>query len=353
LQREIRSKLLDPLARQINTHNQRHALIADVCLGTDALTIDLKATNTSSNLAKAIRSKAANISTLPDNITHSRRIMQQIADGPIFIQLQSQLDILEQRKRQKKDDFWKDLRQAQQYSNYLDTLVMCENSFQKIDELEIEALLDLFEAKKTTSEIGANYEAWRQNFELVKLKLYSTVKPEENQCILAIYGDYSILDVVSKIYFDLIKIRNFEAEFQVIWMQEGLKPWQPLQPLQFREDRATGIIMQIKGPVAWLYFQSEIGKQMWDVGEDDKIPYIVEVQNSSFSDYHPPTDIHRKKFYDNKNARRTCHKKNFFDEVYQCSGSIKNIASELSVILERMISMQILNILIGDEYNMP
>lgn len=349
LQRTIRDTMLVPLAQNLNQHTYDKPLDAKVVGEQDSLSVGVRESRDLAHKSTKVQGANMTLVELATCVTQGRRTAQQLDNGPAMLELRSELDILERRKRRDEDAFWKNVAQGNIYSTYLDISHNCTESTEQVQTLENDVLVSLLGSTPIAPESNASFLQWQEQFHSLKTRLYTTLKPEENRCTLAIYGTPSHIEDVLAIYTRMAKERDFTLVPQALWMKAGLKPWRDNMQKEKGGDRVVGVVLGMEGDGVFLFLSSEAGRHVWTDDENFEYDYIVSVQPISPASYKPPEGVHRQQFFDSFKVRRTYAHRTFSDKRYDMKGSMREFFTLVLQHLEKCFLEEIDTFVLGLE----
>ena len=364
LQRAIREKLIIPMAYTLNQFDYDDQLIIRATMENHDIVLHASADPLAFDLLMEQWDKL----TLSEQASNLRRKMMMMQEGPMFMRMQSELDMMEGEKSVDEKSFWKDLERSNLYSNLLSAMEKTELLYKKINDYEIEIALATMEQGPFDTGFEERLKAWDKAYATLLVQIYSLLYPENNHCYLAIYGA-SLLPVLD-FYINLVNHRNFEVKYaQFIWYREGYegieddnsyihesdkKPGPyikrmtmidgmtnklPMAPLP--DDKLYGIELSIAGPLAFNYFARESGLQLWEtIAKEPLNSYKVKVSN----EYDPtPSNIFRQQFYQKPKARRVVMQSEFMDAQLNIQGQVKqkDLAGHFAELLDEIFDNEI------------
>ncbi len=329
LQRTIRDNMLVQLAEHLNQHIYEKPLNADVFHEDTTLQVRVQESKDVSHKARQVLGTSLTLVELANQITHGRREAQCFDSGPAMLELRSELDILERRKRRNEDEFWKNVAQGKWYSTCLDISHACTRSLEDVQQQENDVLVSLLGSHPPDPKSTGMFNEWRRAFQDLKVRLYTTLHPEENRSTLAIYGDHLYLEELLKVYQDLSEAKGYNLVPQALWMKAGLKTWRQGMPMEKGDDRVVGVVAGMEGDGVHLYLGDEGGRHVWTNEENQELDYVVTFAPISPASYKRPKDVHRKQFFESFKVRRTHAHRIFYDKRYDLRGSAKECISLL------------------------
>lgn len=335
LQRAVRERLVSPLSKKLNYHDYNDQLdvlvsIEEVDKGEESIAIHVKADSMQLELMleELQRNNAADLTA------DFRRSIYTLTEGNVYVKLLSELDILESKKKKKKDNFWKNQKNAENYAHYLSIKEKMDRTIKEIEEYEMDLALMVMDLKPYQPTIFDEVKAWEKKYENVKIELYAKLNPDFNKCHIALMGvdPEKLLDF----YLPIIEARGLEIEgAKTLWFREfhynekiirkeervvdGKKEIVETEEarkdyyrrtLDFndkdrfkpkkKDDIFCGIIFSLKSPAIYLYFEPEKGRTDWNISNKERYNYFVQVETRE-PNY--PTDVHRKDFFIKKAKR--------------------------------------------------
>ena len=321
LQRTIREELITPLATQLNYQDFDDQLSVSIKVQDENIQVEIEADPLGIDLLFEELEKYAQT----NYTSFLRRQINRIKEGGFYIQLLSELDQLEIRKKRLKNKFWQDRNQGERYTYYLQTKTKVEELSQDIELLEEELSLACLNLGSYRLETAEKVKQWEDAFFELKLELYTRLFPKTNTCHFGVYG--RSLEGIYSFYLQLFKYKAYDFILEAVWFRERhyneqiidedgktvkreeyIKTmissdalYQPFKP-EHKDDLFCGLEFTITGNCAYLYLKEEYGGQKWKQDEKNQQICDVLVNNSVFK---TPTLIHRKDYYNKLNCRRT------------------------------------------------
>lgn len=325
LQRTIREHLIIPLSRQLNLEDFDDQLVVKVRFEKQQVKIQIDADPLGVELLLEEWDKN-------NNANHASSLRRQISilkESHFYIQLQSQLEILEREKKRKKNKFWEDRAKGEKYSYYLETINKVQQLCENIEALEMDLSLSCLNLGEYNEEMVEKTEQWEKDFFDLKIELYSRLYPKSNTCHFAIYGNN--ITPILKFYLELFKEKEFQFEAQEVWFREShythkIKKLQEEHEYVYSEengassnayikqtfkskigkppkekDHLFGIEFVLSKDCVFLFLKEEEGMQKWKLSDDYDQYYVIKVENNAFE---TPLKIHRQEFYRSRNPRR-------------------------------------------------
>ena len=364
LQRAIREKLIIPMAYTLNQFDFDDQLIIRATIEENEIVLHASADPLAFDLLMEQWDKL----TLSDQASNLRRKMMMMQEGPVYMRMQSEIDMMEGEKSVDETNFWKDLERSNLYTKLLNARDKGEVLYNKINSYEIEIALATMEQGPFDTGFEDRLQQWEKAYSDLLVQIYSLLYPENNTCHLAIYG--AGFPPVLEFYLALARHQEFELKFaQMIWYREGFEgvdddnPYindndkkpstyikrvtdeeglphkQSLPPAA--DDRLYGIELCLFGPLAHLYFMNENGLQQWEtVSKDLPIVFKVAVSNH----YSPtPPNIFRQQFYQKPKPRRVVMLSEFLDSQLNLQAQVKqkDFAAHFAMILDEIFAKEI------------
>ncbi|MEO1261770.1 MAG: AAA family ATPase [Bacteroidota bacterium] len=344
LQRAIREKLIIPLAYTLNQYEHDDQLIIKVIMENGEIAL-----HTSSDpLAFDLLMEQWDKLTLAEQTSNYRRKMMMMQEGPIYMRMHSELDLMENDKKLDEPSFWSNRKRSNLYTSLLDAREKTAALYDQIKQYEIEIALAAMEQGDFETNFENRLETWHHSYFDQLIQIYSLLFPENNTCYLNIYGiDFGpVLDF----YLQLVKRKGFEIKnIQAVWHREGfngidddnpyLKPNQKsISPYIKRcvqtedvfdikqlppakGDRLYGIELILNGNASAVYFHHENGTQQWELAAKEPLNlYHISTSNQ----YAPtPPNIVRQQFYQKPKPRRTVRLTEFSDTQMNIQAQVK------------------------------
>ncbi len=323
LQRAMRERMVTPLSKQLNMQgsDQLEVTISikdddiDIHVEADAMKIELM-------LEELQRDNSADISS------DFRRNVYALQEGNVYVKMLSQLDMLENKKKKKGERFWKNAQDGTDYTYYLEVKEKMTNVTTKIEEKEMELSLSIMDLKPYRPNIIDEIKEWEKGYEALKIDLFNKVNSEHNICHLAFLGknptwlyDFYlpiiqkkgyVIDKASTLWFDdeyfnelIPKKKKVERDGKTV-EENFMEARADYKRVPFSIDEKDpfskikekgifmGILLKIKGPAVYLYFNPEQGRVDKFNEKKEKKNFYVCVGTSSPFYY---ITIHRKEFF--------------------------------------------------------
>ena len=311
LQRIIRERLIVPLARALNAEDFDDQLVVTVAPDGEKLRVEVEADPLGLELLFEELEKI----NLADWSSALRRRVARIREGHFFIQLLSELDLLERDKQRLGQKFWRKARKVARYQEILQTSAEVTKLEQGIEELEMSIALSTLGAQPYQPVLGERLKEWEERFRLGRIDLFRKLHSKTDECYLAVYG--SLPERPLAFYRDLCRRRGYELSGEALWFSETYyhsidpeqgqrvrldyerRPWDfdrwksnfsPADP----GETLYGAIWKISGPACAVYLRPENGLQQWRWSNDEDHLYVVQLQPKKVE---PPPNIHRREFY--------------------------------------------------------
>lgn len=330
LQRTIREEIVIPLARQFNLYENDDQLIVELSVAKDTIAINIEADPLGLDLLMEELEKITNT----DHASELRRKIYKLKDGPYYIRLLSELDIMEREKRKQGERFWKDKEKGEQYSYFLDTQQKVEKLSSLIETIEMDLSLSCMDLKPYTPKLIESVEEWKKDFFDLKLEIYTRRNPAAKKCSLLIFGKN--IKLLYQFYTAIFKAKSFAFNASSIWYREAYyneiieavelveeegemiqqavnRPREEYIEQEFgtnekkgfkpeeQGDQLYGIRFELVGDCPFLYLLGEDGIQNWKLSDKESYTYIVQLGEQKLP---IPDGIHRPTFYPKKNIRR-------------------------------------------------
>ncbi|MGB0985423.1 MAG: hypothetical protein ACPG19_15335, partial [Saprospiraceae bacterium] len=353
IQRAIRELIIIPMGIHLNNFSYDEKLEVyltmkagkiDINIETDPLKFDLL-------MEELTRNEFA------DHAGALRRSIRMLQEGNFFVQLTSELEMMEQKRRKIGDKkFWKS-KKGQKYSYYLATKDKVEMMALQIEGFEEELMMVGMGLQSYNTRIIDDIKAWEKSYFDIKVELFTRINQQSDSCRLAIYG--KDLEQVVDIYFDIFKKKEFLVAASSLWFRESHfnevvesiekvkddsgktvatitknKPRHEYISKAFdienkahsltpekESDVFVGIEIDLFGQCPYLYFSEENGFHRLKLEEKKQNTYHI-ICSEDIKAKITPLDIHRKKHFERKNARRTFSESHIKDNIYKINREI-------------------------------
>ena len=324
LQRILKQYLIKPLAAIASSHPFGDEINVSVTGNLEDKGPDWQVshgTNTRKNkLSKLL---------LSEDTTIVRRKAQALLDCPSWIGCLSSLDRLEALKRKKKEKFWQDMDLVKRYETLSNLKKTVDTLFQDIMDQEYQEFSVLLNNKDDIfSDLHQRTEHLSQKLHDQLFAVESTLSPEANRVLLAVYANMKQLDHSLKRYQNWLEL--LDIEYNLVWIFHDEEPEKPefdeegnLKVYQFQESRKhqkaklpIGFVLDCKGVCAHHYLSLEAGKSVV-VRENarDEVMF-TEVLMQRLPGYYPQTGVHRQGFYRELKTKRKYRGEEYLDERF-------------------------------------
>lgn len=352
LQRAIRAQLVIPLAARLNDFPFDEKLEVELVMKdknidfqieTDPLKFDLLMEELTRN-------------EFSDHAGVLRRSIQNLREGSFYIQLLSRLDFLESKKKKMGEKFWK-TKKGEEYSYKLNTKDRIEKMSKIIDSYEEELMLVSMDLRPYDTTVIDKIKAWEEKYFGIKVELYSSINKESVSCRLGIYGReiHKMIDI----YFQLIDIKKFTAAASTLWYRETYFNEMIEETIETRDEQTgnmvktiiskprhayvskaydhndkntslqppksgdlmVGMDIDIFGDCPYLFFSEENGFHRQKQTTKKQIVHEV-ICFPEIKKAEPPKAIHRKNYFQRKNARRVYAEGHIKDTIYKINREI-------------------------------
>lgn len=313
LQRAIREELIIPLSRQLNLYEYDDQLIVRAERQEKGIHLEIEADPLGLELLLEELDKI----NYADYSSELRRQVLQLKEGHSFVRMLSGIDILKRKHQRLGDRFWKNKKEANEYSSYLELSNQLEELQASIEKHEMDLSMSCIGLEPYNATIVEQLKTWEALFFQLKVKLYTQLHPEVNRTSMGIYG--TALEPIFNFYTQLFQRLDLEYEAQMIWFREShyqntvaqaggdrrrlqevyiIRDWQEDDPTvweeQQRDDVLYGIEFEVKGLAVRLLLEEERGLQKWTLAPGDQRLFVVQTEEGN---YERPTNVHRKEFY--------------------------------------------------------
>ncbi len=311
LQRTIRDALLVPLSRQLNRFEARSAVEAEI--GGD---LDPRVKGIERRAGSDAQFEGGlSLGFLSGEIASHRRLVHDVSDGTMLVQLASEVEILERRREKMGDGPFAKSQHAvtlARYSKFLrDWRAVCAEA----EELEIETVLGRLNPKHDLPfDLPLELKKLRAGAMELMFDIHDTVVPESRRCMLALYGSGDPLEWLADLYLDAAKILGLKAETRRLWhlpeadkyaTTPGAKP-------PAKDALLIGLECEMFGRAASLIFPQEDGHHRFNDRDAQKHTYVVRLSSAPREQFEKerPSNVHRKAFFETKSVVRTYKRDN-------------------------------------------
>lgn len=361
LQRTLRSKLILPLAHQLNLYAYETPLHVRAKVAGDELVFDIQKRKDIPLLESMISTESGlRTGEFVERVTDNRRLTHQIMEATLYAKVLSELDQLERtlrylKKKKKESTFWKNSRQSKKYMDLQELKGRMEQAMQGIEQIEQDNFLLIHDEQINPQEQLGKYTLWEKEFTGLKTQLLQLESEAYRTCCLGIYGAAGSLFELAKIYQEIIKQKKFDVKLHSVWFdnqpkdeehkyvrKKGLNHSLPEQYF------LIGIEMEISGELAFFYLQGEEGFQKYINKKRVPHNYFVALQQGPLKAFDTPEGVHRRKFFSQQNYRRTYHPtEGLHDTSYRVTLPGKHFDKNLFSLLEEKFEQKLNEYLIA------
>lgn len=374
LQRVIREEMVIPLAAQLNRFAYDEQLVVNVKLENDKITFDIETDPLKFDLLleELTRNEFA------DHSGALRRSIKQLQEGSFYVQLTSELSMLETRLHRNKDKFWESKKESDKYTYYLATKDRVEKMSKVIEAYEEELALVCMDLKPYNTHILDKIKTWEQRYFDLKVELFTRIHPQSDNCRMGIYGRN--LEKVIKLYFKIFETQNYVPAASTLWFREeyyneeieveereyddysGIetitkvkKPRREYISKNFdiydiassfkppkSGDIMVGMEVDIFGRCPHLYFSDEEGFHRWKASGNKYDVFQIRCFKS-IKDTVTPIEIHRKRYFERQKSRRTYTEDHIKDNIYKINREANrdNLAELLGNAMSQRFSVKL------------
>lgn len=322
LQRKIRELLLVPLAKQLNQVDYDDQLLLRLKVEDGALTINSHSDPLGLELLLEELNKIHNA----DFASNCRRSAQQFTEAYHYTMLLQEIDQLEDLKKKRKENFWKNPANAERFSTLTELKSRMDLLVSEIEEKELALSLMALGHQPYSTQLVNELDEWEDAMFSLKTDIYSVLFPVNNQCNFTVFGHDA--DQLLHIYYPLFKARDFDAQLKVLWLKNDSNQKtnfdyreQPIDWYAYEKNgelkapgsnfEIVGLTGQIKGKLVLPYLEGEAGVHHMAVGELKKPQkFQVDVDTSPIE---RPSMLHRKDYLKRSSAMRHYDGQHFKD----------------------------------------
>lgn len=334
LQRFVREELIIPLAKKLNLIEFDDQIIVEVYLENNRLEMKIDV----DPLGLELLFEELDKINYADHSSELRRHIDQLKDGPCFIKLLSEADLLEREKKKHGEFFWQDKIKAGNYIEKLQFIERIDILGQKIEEYENELSLACLDIVAYNPAIVEQLKDWEDKLYNYKIDLLAHENPDVNQCYFSIYG--TGLQIFINIYLKIFAAKAYQVEANTVWFKDRndkkgnvekfvKKAWNGkdiLSDTSLDGSILYGIEFKLTGACALRFLEEETGIHHWKMSAIEDYTFIVELSGTPFL---TPSKINRKDFYKGS-PRRVFNPGHFKDSRLKINKEVaKNQFSEL------------------------
>lgn len=330
LQRAIREVLIIPLAHELNRHEHDDRLSIKVLVEENEIEIKVEADEMAFDLLMEQWDKL----TLAEESSRLRRKMVRMLEGPVFMRMQSELDMMETEKERMKEKFWEDRNASGQYTHFLSAKERSEKLIQEIQDFEMEMALSSMGQAEFQADFQERLDAWNQRLQTWQLQVHSLFYPNENVFRFGFYGKSP--EKPMAFYLQLFLKKEIEiSHAHAIWFKEGssgkgqfekqIINFETLKSGKFKPSASGltlyGFELKLEAPAVKKYLGWEIGIQKWEGQEKGQWNNYHMLMHGE--EFETPDNIHRQNFYKNPKAHRTWADRELLDNRLNIQSSAR------------------------------
>ncbi len=337
IQRTLQETLILPLSKQLNLYDFDDRLMVAVNIkdGQPDIQIEADPLKTELLLEELTRN------TWIEHTSELRRNIAKMSEGRFYMNLMSQLDILERQKKRLGEKFWKEENRTRKYTDYIQTKERVEGMIEDIQSLEEEYTLTGMGLSPYRDSMVQRTEDWEKKFTRLKMDLYLKNNTNANYFELSLTGN-GIMQPL-ELYIKMCKLKNYTFVLESYWYrksyydelvekveddEEGFavkvktaraeyvvlevntEKEVKLEP-EKENDKLVAVLMKIKGDCVSPYFNNENGVHKWKQKDGKYNTFMVDVDNPKTS-----KELHKKRSLSKIKIRRTYDPEFLTDNVY-------------------------------------
>jgi len=348
LQRCLHEQVVIPLATTLNRYPFSASIKVTVSKGESGLAFKTTIYTQKARADQNLVDSKWTLRELTSAATTNRRLAQQINEGPAMNQLWSKWDLLERDRRRMGEKFWQDPLRGHEYGLLHKCLEEGKRLFQQIESIEIDCSLAFIGINTTVDGLTDALHDWQKAHETWQLQVLDIVQPEMGVCMFNLYGASEYLNNIYDIFSRFIKNRAWVLTEHAVWIRgEKYIYTNDFATPKRSGDRLVGFEVQITGSGAVLYFAQEGGVHVWVDREQVEHPYALLIAQCGMEQFKTPRGIHRKKFLEGLEIRRSYWKNGFLVGKKTQTGS--NWHSVLEKQLDENFRELLRGVLCGEE----
>ncbi|MCB0661154.1 MAG: ATP-dependent Clp protease ATP-binding subunit [Saprospiraceae bacterium] len=317
LHRTLQKHFLVPLAKILIETPVEDKIVVDISVENDRLQFDtiVDALGTDA-LLEAYEQYA-----MTDMASELRKDFETFKEGTLYHDVETDSIIL-RNEILEKENLSRDIVEKVEHLSHMETLLDSSTYLQiAISNLEIEFSIECIEGKPYAADWEVRLGHLKNQFQTLKLDFLEHRRKGFHNCWIYVLSQDPIH--AEQFYEKLVEkcgmtvknrfslwhskanltkggLRAFEEEY---YLREERKPISDHPELPEKNARLTGVLMQIEGSGASLYYKSEKGLQIWQNEKGEDLPVRVLVYEN-FRKKLPGTP-HRKEFYKSEVPRRS------------------------------------------------
>ncbi len=360
IQRAIREQITIPLATQLNDFPYDEKLEIELHLKDQVIDFQIETDPFKFELLMEELTR----NSFSDHAGSLRRSIRFLQEGSFFIELISQLDILETKLKRLGSKFWK-TKKGEKYSFYLATKDRVEKMAEIIENYEEELLLVGMGMKPYNTAIIDKIKAWEKEYFNLKIELYTRIDRQSESCRIGLYGRN--IEPILDLYLEIFKEKGFVTAVSTLWFQEAYFN-KNIEKIHTERNEVTGELLKIKtkkprheyisksydhddkiasykppkegdllvgveidlfGKLPYLFLSEEAGFHRWKRNTTKQSTFQVACY-PDIKTAKPPLSIHRKMHFEKKAVKRTYTDLHLKDNIYNINREIvRNNLAEL------------------------
>jgi len=354
LQRIVREELIIPLSHELNTFEFDEQLIVNLSIWENKLAIDIESDPFKFDLLLEELEKYQ----YADHAGELRRSVQRLKEGTFFVQMLSNLDLLERQKANNSKQFWKDEKKAKKYVLNLSTIENIDKLTHQIENLEDELSLSCMNLAGYNTSIIANIKQWENDYFDFKVELFNRVKQQSHQAKFQLLG--SEIDLFVPFYEALFTAKNYRYKARAIWYSEAYYN-EKIEVTRWKTDengedlrtvekvkrekylcedfdlkagkyecladssaKLLGLEFIIEGTCPYLFLMQENGIHQWIINNTSSQKVFVQVSDNVEQTL--SRTLHKKKFWIGKRERRIYQDLHLKDTIFEINREVRNTA---------------------------
>ncbi|TXB64878.1 AAA family ATPase [Phaeodactylibacter luteus] len=341
LQRTLRQELLIPLARALNAEDPDDQLEVCASLEEGQVKVTAKADPLGLDLLLEEYTKIA----CTDHAGSLRRQVDQLREGNAFVRLLSEIDLMKQGRKRKGKAFWKDTEKANRYGQLTDMQAQVQVLWEALEQVELKFARSCLGILPYDPTWNDHLDELEQELYQQKIRLFATLKPEQNQCLMSIYGQAP--SQALEFYRALFQYKGYSFTLSALWAR-----WEARQldiiatPLpsdisfahilpEEKGDSLLGLRAHITGHGVLSYFSHESGKQRWSLNPDAPEDCII-TADSVFAEL--PEGLGRRNLFTAFHPQRITTSNQFKDNYLGINREYQDLQQLLALVADELDS---------------
>lgn len=351
LQRIIRHELLTPLAGQLNRYPGNIPLQALARMQNGAIEWEVMSPGPSAILIPLAGQLNPDRADLAEQATRLRREAGQVCQGAVFEAIHDEFHLLDRRRSELKEDFWKQPNLSSRFSELSRVIHLGGESLSRIENLETETNLAGLNFLDTAPAPGDFTAELAREWEAFETELLRAMAPELDRCTVALFSESPAIAHLAQLYLRIGCARAFKT--RAVMEKEG--NWLDVPAAKAMDHMAdlakcSKVVMEFSEKGAGLFFRYETGFHRWEDGNESNKAIYVRAGEDSFDQAKTFSYLHGSfmKRYQDPKVRRVFSRKQatvrdteYGEEIYS-----RNFPEAVQEMLSRRFASKLREVLI-------